>query len=107
MRIRSANPCITNEEANSTAWLQEKRLLERVIAERLNFAFETTLGGHTITALLQSALSAGIDVRIWYVGLNSSELHITRVHARVARGGHDVPDAKIRERYDSSRLNLI
>jgi len=45
MQIRSANPGITNKEANSAAWLQGKRLLERAIAERLNFAFETTLGG--------------------------------------------------------------
>jgi hypothetical protein len=25
----------------------------------------------------------------------------------VARGGHDIPEARIRERYDRSRLNLI
>ena len=107
MQIRSANPGMTSEEANSAAWRQGRRLLERAIAERLNFAFETTLGGHTITALLGSALSAGIEVRIWYVGLSSPELHIARVRARVARGGHDIPEAKIRERYDQSRLNLI
>jgi len=107
VQIRSANPGITNEEANSAAWRQGKRLLERAIAERLTFAFETTLGGHTITALLGSALSVGIEVRIWYVGLSSPELHIARVHSRVARGGHDIPETKIRERYDRSRLNLI
>jgi predicted ABC-type ATPase len=107
VQIRSANPGITDEEANSAAWRQGKRLLERAIAERLTFAFETTLGGHTITALLQSALSVGVEVRIWYVGLSSPELHIDRVHSRVARGGHDIPETKIRERYDRSRLNLI
>jgi len=106
-RIQSANPGITNEEANSAAWRQGRQLLEQAIAERLNFAFETTLGGHTITALLESALEAGVEVRIWYVGLRSPELHIARVRSRVARGGHGIPDAKIRERYDSSRLNLI
>ena len=106
MRIRSANPGITNEDANSAAWRQGRRLLERAIAERLHFAFET-LGGHTITSLLESALSVGVEVRIWYVGLSSPELHIARVHSRVARGGHDIPDTKIRERYDRSRLNLI
>src|SRR5882762_1221533 len=107
LQIPSANPGITNEEANSAAWLLRKRLLERVIAERLTFAFETTLGGHTITALLESALSAGIEVRIWYVGLSSAQLHIARVRARVAKGGHDIQEAKIRERFDGSRLNLI
>src|SRR5205823_5082403 len=60
-----------------------------------------------IAALLESALSMGIEVRIWYVGLSSPELHIARVRSRVARGGHDIPEPVIRERYDRSRLNLI
>lgn len=106
-RILSANPGITQEEANSAAWQEGRRLLQRAIDERCSFAFETTLGGRTITALLERALSAGIEVRIWYVGLSSPELHIARVHARVTRGGHDIPEAQIRERYDRSRTNLI
>ena len=105
--ILSANPGITQAEANSAAWHEGKRLLERAIAQRLNFAFETTLGGETITALLDTAMRAGIDVRIWYVGLSSPELHIARVRSRTARGGHDIPETRIRSRYDSSRLNLI
>jgi hypothetical protein len=43
-RILAANPTITQEDANSAAWHEGKRLLERAITERLNFAFETTLG---------------------------------------------------------------
>lgn len=106
-RILAANPGIATAEANSAAWHTGQRLLERAIAERLDFAFETTLGGHTISARLQQALEVGIEVRIWFVGLRSPELHMARVRARVARGGHDVPEAKIRERYVRSRLNLI
>ena len=106
-RILAANPDISTAEANSAAWHEGKRLLERAIAERLDFAFETTLGGHTIRALLHEALAAGIEVRMWFVGLSSPELHMARVQSRVARGGHDIPEEKIRERYDRSRLNLI
>ena len=106
-RILVANPGIPIADANSVAWHQGKRLLERAIAERLDFAFETTLGGHTISALLQEALAAGIEVRMWFVGLSSPELHIARVRSRVARGGHEIPEEKIRERYDRSRINLI
>jgi predicted ABC-type ATPase len=105
--IRARNPGATPAEANSAAWSQGKRLLERAIAERLTFAFETTLGGQTMTALRQRALAAGREVRVWYVGLDTPERHIARVRARVARGGHDIPEARIRARYDSSRLNLI
>jgi hypothetical protein len=61
--ILSANPKITLAQANSEAWYQGKRLLERAIGERLTFALETTLGGKTITALLDTALLAGIGVR--------------------------------------------
>lgn len=106
-RILAARPGLSSAEANSAAWLEGKRLLQRAIAERLNFAFETTLGGRTIRALLHEALTAGIDVRMWFVGLSSPELHLARVRSRVARGGHDIPEAKIRERYDRSRINLI
>ena len=106
-RILDANPTITQEEANSAAWHEGKRLLERAISKKYNFAFETTLGGNTITALLGKALTAGMDVRVWYVGLNGPELHISRVRSRVKAGGHDIPEATIRERYLRSRLNLI
>ena len=105
--IRSAHPGFSQAEANSAAWQEGRRLLERAIAEQCNFAFETTLGGHTIAARLEMALAAGIEVRIWYAGLSSPELHIARVRARVGRGGHDIPEARIRDRYDSSMLNLI
>jgi predicted ABC-type ATPase len=106
-RILAASPDISTAEANSAAWHEGKRLLERAIAERLDFAFETTLGGHTISALLHEALAAGIEVRMWFVGLSSPELHMARVRSRVARGGHDIPEEKIRERYDRSRIHLI
>src|SRR6185503_12714117 len=64
--ILKANPGASIAEANSAAWFEGKRLLERAIAERGNFAFETTLGGTTITSLLTSAIDAGIDVHVWY-----------------------------------------
>ena len=105
--IASRNPGITQFEANSAAWCEGRRLLERAITERLDFAFETTLGGRTMRAQLEQALQSGIKVRIWYVGLQGADLHIARVRARVERGGHDIPEAAIRDRYDQGRLNLI
>lgn len=106
-RVVAANPGITLEQANSIAWHEGKRLLECAIEKKLDLAFETTLGGNTITALLQRAAETGLDVRVWYVGLSSPELHIARVRARVAKGGHDIPESKIRERYHRSRANLV
>jgi predicted ABC-type ATPase len=78
-----------------------------VIRERLDFAFETTLGGATMTRLLGDASNQGIEVRIWYVGLASPEEHIARVAQRVSQGGHDIPETSIRRRWRHSRQNLI
>ena len=106
-RIRATNPDMSERDANIAAWHAGKRLLEEAIARRLVFAFETTLGGDTITSLLRRALAEGVEVRMWYVGLATPERHVARVRARVARGGHDIPESKIRERYERSRVNLI
>lgn len=100
-------PGLSTTARNSAAWQQGRRLLERAIAERLTFAFETTLGGATMTSLLERALESGLDVRMWYVGLDSPERHLARVRARVAAGGHDIPEATIRRRYHDSRVNLV
>jgi len=106
-KIAAINLGATTAEVNSAAWHEGKRLLERAIAERGNYAFETTLGGTTIAMLLARAIGQAIDVHIWYVALDSPELHLARVAARVARGGHDIPEHDIRRRYDASRQNLI
>lgn len=94
------------EKANIQAWQEGKERLESAIRDRADYAFETTLGGHTIARLLADAARAGIDVRVWFVGLGDPEQHIARVRARVAAGGHNIPEAKIRERWDSSRRNI-
>jgi predicted ABC-type ATPase len=98
---------LTREEINAAAWSEGRRLLERAIDERLNFAFETTLGGDTITELLERAAASGIAVSVWFVGLASVELHLERIRQRVAKGGHDIPEAKVRERFRRSRENLV
>jgi predicted ABC-type ATPase len=105
--FRSAGLAMTQQEANAAAWQQGRRLLVRAIEEGKDFAFETTLGGNTIPALLKTAVSQGLEVRIWYVGLEGAELHIARVRSRVELGGHDIPEGKVRERYARSRTNLI
>jgi len=103
----AANPGLEQVKANAAAWRQGKRLLERAIAERLDFAFETTLGGGTMTQLLADAAEAGFEVRIFYVGLASAELHLDRVSRRVRAGGHDIPETDIRRRWRHSRMNLV
>ena len=98
---------LSQQAVNAAAWEEGRRLLERAIDERLDFAFETTLGGRTITELLERAVADDIAVHVWFVGLATVELHLARIRQRVAKGGHAIPEAKVRERYRSGRENLI
>jgi len=106
--IRAANPGLDAARANGLAWDMGRRGLERALRDGTNFAFETTLGARTLTdMLLAGARDDGARVHVWYAGLASPELHLQRIRARVRAGGHDIPEAKVRERYDSSRANLL
>lgn len=98
---------MTQGEANAWAWNEGVTRLRRAIAEHGNYALETTLGGDTIVGLLLEAADAGLAVNVWFVGLDSVELHVARVRQRVARGGHDIPRADIERRHVRGRLNLI
>jgi predicted ABC-type ATPase len=94
------------EEANARAWAYGRSQLEAAIEKGTNYAFETTLGARTIPALLAKAARTH-DVVMLFCGLQSPEMHIRRVRLRVAHGGHDIPENKIRERWTASRMNLI
>jgi predicted ABC-type ATPase len=105
--IMKANPGLSQADANAVAWEQGRKLLEKAIDQRLDFTFETTLGGNTMPALLAKAAASGIEVRIFYVGLASADEHIERVRQRVLAGGHDIPEADIRRRFSHSLINLV
>ena len=98
---------LTQEQANAQAWALGRNGLQRALARNEFFAFETTLGARTIPALLIAGAEQGAEIHVSFVGLSTPELHVARVKSRVAAGGHDIPEAKIRERYTSSRENLI
>lgn len=97
----------SEEEANARAWEEGKQRLETAIRNRESHAFESTLGATTIPSLLVEAANAGFKVRVWFVGLSTPEQHFERVRSRVAQGGHDIPEAKIRERWIKSQRNII
>ncbi len=97
---------IDQAEANARAWEYGRARLEAAIAGRRSHAFETTLGGRTISNLLAAAAQTH-SVAMLYCGLASPEMHMARVAQRVAHGGHPIPEQKIRERWDASRINLI
>ena len=92
--------------ANGQAWHEGMRRLDTALASGHSYAFETTLGGDTVAQKILDAARSH-DALMWFCGLDSPEHHIARVHARVTAGGHDIPEARIRERYPRAQLNLI
>ncbi|MCD9027207.1 AAA family ATPase [Luteimonas sp. BDR2-5] len=93
-------------EANAAAWQAGMQRLDAALAAGHSHAFETTLGGNSVPARIAAA-AATHDVLVWFCGLSSPAQHIARVRARVAAGGHDIPEAAIRARWTRSRENLV
>ena len=103
--IAAATGC-TMAEANAEAWQEGMRRLDIAVASGHSYAFETTLGGNTVPARIAQAARTH-DVLMWFCGLAAPGQHIARVQARVAAGGHDIPEASIRARWTRARENLI
>ena len=70
-----------------------------LLKKREDFAVETTLATRTLMKTVKMAQDAGYTVTLLYFWLNSPELAIERVRARVEAGGHDIPEETIRRRY--------
>ncbi|MDR3055703.1 MAG: zeta toxin family protein [Zoogloeaceae bacterium] len=102
MRAAGCDP----QTANALAWEEGMRRLDAAIIRGQSHAFETTLGGNTVAQKILAAAKTHA-VMVWFCGLDSPEHHLARVRARVAAGGHDIPEAKIRARYPLAQLNLI
>lgn len=98
---------LTPVKANAVAWAYGKGKLEEAIAKGTDFTFESTLGGKSITDLLIKTAGKSHTLAIWFVGLESVDLHLRRVAQRVAKGGHPIPEADIRKRWIGSHENII
>ncbi|MBV6304496.1 hypothetical protein KVP10_06335 [Candidimonas humi] len=105
-RVLASDYEVAQEQANIEAWQESVRRLRQAMAKRSSFAFETTLGGQSITQYLLQACETH-DVMIWYCGLRDPQLHLDRIRQRVQNGGHDIPQAKVHQRWTSSLKNLI
>jgi predicted ABC-type ATPase len=70
------------------------------IEQRVSFHQETTLPGPTITKHIKIAKEADFNIRLYYVGVDSLDTCIERVHHRVRMGGHGIDDDIIRRRFE-------
>lgn len=89
----------------SRASIQASRLMllkiRYLLRRQEDFAIETTLATRTLIKIVRQAQSAGYTVTLLYFWLNSPELAVERVRARVEAGGHNIPEDTIRRRYST------
>jgi predicted ABC-type ATPase len=94
------------EKAALSAGRETIRRIRESQKERRSFAIETTLSGRSYLRDVRYAKSQGWNVGLTYIGLSSPELAIKRVRKRRREGGHNVPAADVRRRYERSLRNL-
>lgn len=94
------------EKAALSAGREAVRRIRGSLNERRSFAVETTLSGRFHLQIARAARSEGWNLGLVYIGLRSPELAIERVRRRRRTGGHHVPAADVRRRYERSLRNL-
>lgn len=74
--------------------------VNRLVAARVDFAFEATLSGVTYLRHLTNWKKQGYRIEIVFLRLKSPQLALRRIAARVRQGGHSVPRADVLRRFD-------
>ena len=74
---------------------------------RTDFGFETTLSGRSYLSLIRGLKNQGYAVHFFFLWLSRVDLALSRIEARVLQGGHDVPEADVRRRFDRSIKNFL
>ena len=75
-------------------------LIEECLEKEICFTQETTLSGHRILNTVKRAIEKGYYIRLYYVGLNTVEESLVRIENRVKKGGHNIPDADVKRRFN-------
>lgn len=99
--IKAASGCSDLEAAE-----QATRMRESFLKAHADFTFETVLSTDRNLELIHRAKADGYEIMSVFIVTTSASINVARVRARVATGGHDVPEDKIRSRYKRSLANL-
>lgn len=102
---RGLSPFQPDKVAIEAGRIMLKRINE-LLAQKVDFAFETTLSSKSYRNFVKKAQANGYFVTLVYFWLSSVDLAIERVGRRVLAGGHDIPEDIIRRRYRSGIQNL-
>lgn len=78
--------------------IADRRRADALEARR-SFSFETVMSHPSKLDVLRTARLRGFRTALYFIATASPELNVSRVRQRVALGGHDVPEDRIRARY--------
>jgi predicted ABC-type ATPase len=81
--------------------------IQELMAEDVNFAFETTLATKSYKNKIIQAKKKGYRVTLLFFWLQNIELAKERVKTRVLEGGHNIPAEIITRRYIRGIKNLF
>ena len=100
------SPNKPEESAVRASRLMMERI-EELIDKGETFGVEATLATRTLVRVIAEAQQKGYVVTLVFFWLKMPELAVERVKLRVEAGGHYVPEATIRRRYDVGIRNLF
>ena len=89
------NPEGASIQASRFMLMRIRYLLQR----KEDFGIETTLATRSLLNTVRAVQAEGYYVTVLYFWLNSPDLAVKRVKARVAAGGHNIPEETVRRRY--------
>lgn len=92
--------------SNEDAAVLADKMRYRSIEMKEDFTFETVLSSHYKLDILEKAKSEGYFIKCIFVLTIDASVNVARVAARVALGGHNVEEDKIRSRYEKSLGNI-
>src|SRR5213076_1207223 len=81
--------------------------LDRLADAHTSFSFETTLSGHAYVRRLAKWRAAGYRIEIAYLKIDSPQIALKRIAARVKQGGHDVASEDVLRRFGRSWKNFV
>ena len=90
------------DEANIQAVIRIEAWVEASIRAHQTVGVETVLSTDKYRRLVLEAKQRQFEFRLIFVMLASPDLNVQRVRLRVSKGGHDVPEEKIRLRWTKS-----
>jgi predicted ABC-type ATPase len=101
-RYEAEYPAWPRDAANLTGVIETERRVWSAIASGRSVGVETVFSTNKYFSAVDAARLRGYETILVYVGLPSVEVAVARVASRVELGGHDVPAAKIRSRWNAS-----